>query len=110
MLKTIRQKGINTPVLLLMAKTEVEDRIEGLDMEADDYLPKPFARGEFLARVRAMLRREEKFTLNILKCGNISLNMQSYEFSNGKTKWSKNIKEQIVRWNDLMKNLLILAI
>lgn len=82
-LKTLRQKGINTPVLLLTAKSEVEDRIIGLDMGADDYLPKPFAMGEFLARVRAMLRRKETFTPDILKCGNISLNMQSYELSNG---------------------------
>ncbi|MCI8482830.1 MAG: response regulator transcription factor [Lachnospiraceae bacterium] len=83
-LKTLRQKGINTPVLLLTAKSEVEDRIAGLDMGADDYLPKPFAMGEFLARVRAMLRRKETFTPDILKCANISLNMQSYELSNGK--------------------------
>lgn len=83
-LKTLRQKGINIPVLLLTAKAEVEDRIAGLDMGADDYLPKPFAMGELLARVRAMLRRKETFTPDILKCGNISLNMQSYELSNGK--------------------------
>lgn len=83
-LKTLRQKGVNTPVLLLTAKSEVEDRITGLDMGADDYLPKPFAMGELLARVRAMLRRKETFTPDILKCGNISLNMQSYELSNGK--------------------------
>ena len=83
-LKTLRQKGINTPVLLLTAKSEVEDRIAGLDMGADDYLPKPFAMGELLARVRAMLRRKETFTPDILNCGNISLNMQIYELSNGK--------------------------
>lgn len=83
-LKALRQKGINTPVLLLTAKSEVEDRITGLDLGADDYLPKPFAMGELLARVRAMLRRREAFTLDILKCGNISLNRQSYELSNGK--------------------------
>ncbi len=83
-LKTLRQKGNNTPVLLLTAKSEVEDRILGLDMGADDYLPKPFAMGELLARVRAMLRRKETFTPDILKCGSISLNMQSYELSNGK--------------------------
>ena len=82
-LKTLRQNDINTPVLLLTAKSEIEDRIAGLDMGADDYLPKPFVMGELLARVRAMLRRKETYTPNILKCGNISLNMQSYELSNG---------------------------
>lgn len=83
-LKILRQKGVNTPILLLTAKAEIEDRIAGLDMGADDYLPKPFAMGELLARVRAMLRRKETFTPDILKCGNISLNMQSYELSNGR--------------------------
>ena len=55
-LSRLRQEGCRTPVLLLTAKGEVEDRIEGLDAGADDYLPKPFAMGELLARVRAMLR------------------------------------------------------
>lgn len=80
-LRELRQRGIRTPVLLLTAKAEIEDRIEGLDAGADDYLPKPFAMGELLARVRAMLRRREEFTPDILRCGNLSLNMQSYELS-----------------------------
>ena len=80
-LKTLRAEGNNTPVLLLTAKAEVEDRIAGLDMGADDYLPKPFVMEELLARVRAMLRRREDFTPDILKCGNLSLNMSSYELS-----------------------------
>ena len=78
-LKTLRAEGNNTPVLLLTAKGEVEDRITGFDMGADDYLPKPFVMEELLARVRAMLRRREDFTPDILKCGNLSLNMSSYE-------------------------------
>lgn len=80
-LKQLRQAGIKTPVLLLTAKAEVEDRITGLDMGADDYLPKPFAMGELLARIRAMLRRRVEFTPDILKCGDLELNMQSYELS-----------------------------
>ena len=80
-LRQLRQEGCRTPVLLLTAKAEVEDRIEGLDLGADDYLPKPFAMGELLARVRAMLRRREDFTPDILTCGNLSLNMQKYELS-----------------------------
>ncbi len=68
----------------MTAKTEIEDRIQGLDMGADDYLPKPFAMGELLARVRAMLRRKENFIPDIIKCGNISLNRQSYELSGEK--------------------------
>ncbi len=80
-LKKLRKSGNTTPILLLTAKAEIEDRIEGLDLGADDYLPKPFAMGELLARVRAMLRRKDNFTPDILTCGNISLNMQSYELS-----------------------------
>lgn len=78
-LQKLRAIGNKTPILLLTAKADIEDRITGLDAGADDYLPKPFNMGELLARVRAMLRRREKFTPNILKAGNISLNMQSYE-------------------------------
>lgn len=74
-LEAIRKDGCRTPVLLLTAKAEVEDRIKGLDMGADDYLPKPFVMGELLARVRAMLRRREEFTPDILTCGNLSLSM-----------------------------------
>ncbi len=77
-LKKLRQNGSNTPVLLLTAKSEVEDKIEGLDTGADDYLAKPFVMGELLARIRAMLRRRENFVPDILKCGNIALNLSNY--------------------------------
>ena len=77
-LKRLRQSGCNTPVLLLTAKSEVEDKIEGLDTGADDYLAKPFVMGELLARIRAMLRRRENFVPDILKYGNISLNLSNY--------------------------------
>lgn len=78
-LKNLRKDGIHTPVLLLTAKSEVEDRIEGLDAGADDYLPKPFAMGELLARVRALLRRRENYTPDIIEYGNISLDRNTYE-------------------------------
>ena len=82
-LRTLRSEGCRTPVLLLTAKAEVEDRIQGLDRGADDYLPKPFAMGELLARVRAMLRRREEFTPNLLTCGDLRLNQQTAELSCG---------------------------
>ena len=82
-LNRLRAEGNTTPVLLLTAKAEVEDRIEGLDLGADDYLPKPFAMGELLARVRAMLRRREDFTPNILTVGDLALNQQSAELRCG---------------------------
>lgn len=80
-LQTLRQSGDRTPILLLTAKAEVEDRIAGLDCGADDYLPKPFAMGELLARIRAMLRRKEDYTPDIVTCGPLSLNRQTYELS-----------------------------
>ena len=82
-LSSLRKKGCTTPVLLLTAKNEVEDRIEGLDLGADDYLAKPFAMGELLASVRAMLRRRDEFRPDIKTFGDISLNPHSYELSRG---------------------------
>ena len=82
-LRTLRARGDRTPILLLTAKAEVEDRIEGLDLGADDYLSKPFAMGELLARIRAMLRRREEFTPDLLTMGNLSLDRQSYTLSVG---------------------------
>lgn len=82
-LRTLRAEGCKTPIILLTAKAEVEDRVEGLDAGADDYLPKPFDMGELLARVRAVLRRRENFTPEVITCGDLSLNMQSSELSCG---------------------------
>ena len=80
-LKKLREKGISTPVLFLTAKTEVDDRIKGLDLGADDYLPKPFDMGELLARVRAMLRRKSDFSQPNLTCGNLTLDRSGYDLS-----------------------------
>ena len=78
-LTKLRRSGNKAPILLLTAKAEVEDRVAGLDAGADDYLPKPFSMTELLARVRAMLRRRETFTPDVLTFGNIALNMHSFE-------------------------------
>ncbi len=83
-LRALRDAGNKTPVLLLTAKAEVEDRIQGLDYGADDYLPKPFATGELLARVRAMLRRREDYTPDVLTYGDLALNTANAELSCGK--------------------------
>ncbi|MGN1114427.1 MAG: response regulator transcription factor [Oscillospiraceae bacterium] len=78
-LKRIREKGIKSPVLFLTAKSDINDRINGLDSGADDYLTKPFAMGELLARIRAMTRRKNDFAPNTLSYGNITLNRQTFE-------------------------------
>lgn len=78
-LSVLRGRGSRTPVLLLTARGEVEERIRGLDAGADDYLTKPFAMGELLARVRAMLRRRVEYTPEILRCGEVSLDPGSCE-------------------------------
>ena len=79
LLKKLRSSGITTPALFLTAKTEVYQRIEGLDAGADDYLPKPFSTGELLARVRAMLRRKDNFIPDLLTFEDLSLNRSTYE-------------------------------
>ncbi|AFM00226.1 response regulator with CheY-like receiver domain and winged-helix DNA-binding domain [Desulfitobacterium dehalogenans ATCC 51507] len=83
-LTKLREKGISTPILMLTAKGEIEDRIEGLDHGADDYLTKPFAMGELLARIRAITRRKTEFAPNLLTVGNLQLNRTNYELSSEK--------------------------
>ena len=96
-MRQLRLEGCRTPILLLTAKAEVDDRILGLDLGADDYLPKPFAMGELLARIRAMLRRRENFTPDILNCGDVSLNQQNYELSgNGQSLVLPNLEYKMM--------------
>ncbi len=75
--KELRQKGINVPILMLTARDALKDKISGLDAGADDYLTKPFAFGEFLARVRALLRRREEKKIPALKVADLELNQLS---------------------------------
>lgn len=70
----LRSEGIKTPVMMLTAKGQKDDRITGFNAGADDYLPKPFEPDELICRVRAMLRRSEEYKPTILTFGDISLN------------------------------------
>ena len=107
-LETLRREGIKTPVLLLTAKAEVEDRIAGLDAGTDDYLPKPFAMGELLARIRAMLRRREDFTPDILSFGDLTLNRGTYELgSNGQAQVLPKIEFRMMEIFMLNKGIYI---
>ncbi len=78
-LKQLREKKIMTPVLLLTAKSEIDDRVNGLDAGADDYLTKPFAMKELLARVRAMTRRKKDYSSEQMKFGDLTLNGETFE-------------------------------
>lgn len=80
-LRELREQNITTPVLLLTARTEIPQRIEGLDTGEDDYLPKPFAAAELMARVRAMLRRKSNYTPDILSVGSTVLDRGTLEVS-----------------------------
>lgn len=82
-LEALRAQNVATPVLLLTAKSQVEDRIAGLNSGADDYLPKPFHNGEFIARVRALTRRGSTFTPSLLSAGNITLDCATFELKCG---------------------------
>ena len=83
-LKEARAEGIKTPVLLLTAKSEIDDRVEGLDAGADDYLTKPFAMKELLARVRALTRRREEVVDSSLEFGNVSLDRLTFQVTTPK--------------------------
>lgn len=76
-LRRLRQAHVQTPVMLLTAKGQTEDRIHGFDAGADDYLPKPFDPDELLSRLRAMLRRTQAYLPDVLQLGNTSLNTQN---------------------------------
>lgn len=80
-LKRIRAKGVQIPVMMLTAKSQVDDKVEGLDLGANDYLTKPFDGKELLARLRAMTRKNTPAEGNELKFGNITLNRASFDLS-----------------------------
>ena len=83
--KKLRDKSNHTPILMLTAKNQTEDKIEGLDSGADDYLSKPFAFEELLARIRALLRRPKKTQGSSIEVNDLKLDVKNYEVSrNGK--------------------------
>lgn len=81
LLQILRSKKIDTPILLLTAKSEVADKIVGLNLGADDYLTKPFNTDELLARIKALLRRKDNFTGNLLSFNDIVLDRDSFKVS-----------------------------
>lgn len=104
-LRKIRAEGMDTPVLMFTAKDEISDKVKGLDSGADDYLTKPFATEELLARVRALGRRSSAAIVNsdIITCGDLSLDTAAYELSCGKNSLKLGLKEFSIM-ELLMKN------
>ena len=92
-LSLMRNKHIVTPVLILTAKSEIEDRVAGLESGADDYLPKPFAAKELIARVKALARRSDHYADSIQSIGNLVLDGNRYEMRVGEIKVSLTNKE-----------------
>ena len=80
-LKELRSRGSKIPVLILTAKSEVDDKVLGLDSGANDYLTKPFHSRELLARIRAMTRAQSSQTSSVLQMGNVTLDQRTYELS-----------------------------
>ncbi|MCI8319186.1 MAG: response regulator transcription factor [Lachnospiraceae bacterium] len=92
-LKALRQKNRRTPVLLLTAKDSIEDRVIGLDAGADDYMVKPFAFEELLARIRVMLRKHSGQLSNLLRAGNLTMDLSSHTVTRGEQKIVLSAKE-----------------
>jgi DNA-binding response OmpR family regulator len=94
--RELRAKKVNTPILMLTAKDTVEDRVKGLDTGADDYLVKPFAFNELLARVRAMLRREGISRSPELRVGDLTLNTLTRQVWRGQRPIELTTKEYVI--------------
>ncbi len=92
--KNLRKDGVHTPILMLTAKAELDDKVTGLDCGADDYLTKPFMTKELLARLRALLRRNIDTSDGTLKFGDISLDSKTYELCCSKTGQSVRLSEK----------------
>jgi DNA-binding response OmpR family regulator len=91
--KKLRSQGNHTPILMLTAKGQVSDKVEGLNSGADDYLTKPFAFEELLARIKALVRRPRTTTGNLLQVADLSLNTDSYEIKRGENSIALSSKE-----------------
>jgi DNA-binding response OmpR family regulator len=92
-LRAVRAKSISTPVLILTARGELPDRITGLDLGADDYLPKPFAMEELIARINVLTRRKGADNSPIMRVGDLVLNSTTREVTRNGTKLYLSVRE-----------------
>jgi heavy metal response regulator len=92
-LRTLRDRKITTPVMVLTARGEVNDRVEGLNTGADDYMAKPFAMDELVARLRALMRRVTGENISLYKVGDLTMNLVSREVTRGTRKIDLTARE-----------------
>ena len=92
-LKTVREKGIDVPIIMLTAKSEVDDKVLGLDSSANDYLTKPFSAKELLARLRVLTREKSVSNTSIITVGNVSLDTTTFEMYSPNGKFRLTNKE-----------------
>ena len=91
--RTLRKDGNQTPIVMLTAKDTVKDKVKGLDSGADDYLPKPFAFEELLARLRVLLRKKDSRVQTQLKVGDLSLDLLTHKVTRGDREIDLTVKE-----------------
>lgn len=101
--KKIRKSGKRSPIIMLTAKDAVEDRVQGLDAGADDYLTKPFSFAELLARIRALTRRRQPGSTSVLKVRDLTLSIETHQVRRGKKEINLSATEfRLLRY--LMQN------
>lgn len=106
--RNLRAKGISTPVIMLTAKSQLEDKVLGLEEGADDYLTKPFEAAELLVRVKSLLRRPTQFVSSILSLGNVQLKREQYLMETPSGQVSLNNKEfQLMEYFMLHQNQIL---
>ena len=91
--KELRRSHVSIPIIMLTARDSIEDKVKGLDGGADDYLTKPFAFEELLARIRALLRRNQDNKINTLKVADLELNPVTHEVTRGREKINLTARE-----------------
>ena len=82
-LRTLRERKVTTPVMIVTARGEVSERVEGLNLGADDYIAKPFSMDEVIARIRALIRRVTGETISLYKVGDLAMNLVKREVTRG---------------------------
>ena len=106
--RELRSNGIPTPVLMLTAKSQLEDKVTGLEEGADDYLTKPFEGAELLARVKSLLRRPNVFVASVMTLGNIELNRDTFTMMTSKGQVLLNNKEfQLIEYFMMNSNQVL---